>query len=307
MDVKISAIVCTYNRASYLRKALSSLVNQNFPVEEYEIIVVDNGSQDGTRQVVAEFAQRSSIRYIYESVLGLSQARNTGWKNAQGERIAYLDDDAIADQGWLAKIVEVFETVKPRPGCLGGKVYPIWEAPRPRWLSNPMASWLAILDYSDTPVTLDDPRHLVGANIAYPRHLLETMGGFQVSLGRKGNNLLSNEESLLQYQLVKAGYACIYHPEIIVGHHIQASRLNQAWFTRRLYWQGVSNAILQITQESPMPSRRVLLALSATRRVLSPRRLFDLVVPTDDPQRFERKCSAFGQVGYLVGLLGKAG
>lgn len=306
MDTKISVIICTHNRASYLRKALANLVDQSIPVEEYEVIVVDNGSRDGTRQVVAEFAQRPNYRYIYEPELGLSRARNTGWQNAQGEYIAYIDDDAVADQGWLAKIVEVFETTTPRPGCIGGKVYPIWEAPRPHWLSDSMVSWLAILDYSDTPVTLDDPRHLVGANIAYPRHLLETMGGFQVSLGRKGNNLLSNEESLLHYQLVKMGYACIYHPEIVVGHHVQASRLNQTWFKRRLYWQGVSNAILQIVQESPMLSRRVFMALCATRRALSPRRLFNLAIPTDDPQRFERKCSAFEQVGYLVGLLGMA-
>jgi len=306
MDVKISAIVCTHNRASYLRNALSSLVNQSIPVEKYEVIVVDNGSQDDTSQVVAEFAQRSSIRYIYEPELGLSRARNTGWQNAQGEYIAYLDDDAIADQGWLTKIVEVFETFKPRPGCIGGKVNPIWESPQPRWLSDSMMSWLAILDYSDTPVILDDPRHLVGANIAYPRHLLETMSGFNISLGRKGNNLLSNEESLLHNRLVKMGYACIYHPEIIVGHHIQISRLNQAWFKRRLYWQGISNAILLIAQKSPTSSRRLLWALSAILKVFSPRRLFNLLIPTNDPQCFERKCSAFGQVGYLAGLLGMA-
>jgi hypothetical protein len=170
-----------------------------------------------------------------------------------------------------------------------------------------MVSWLSILDYSDTPVTLDKPQPLGGANSAYPRHLLETMGGFQISLGRKGNNLLSNEETLLHFRLVKMGYVCLYHPEVIVGHHIQASRLNQTWFKRRLYWQGVSDAIIQIAQESPTSSRRVLLALCVTRRVLSPRRLFNLAVPTDDPHRFERKCSAFGQVGYLVGLLGMAG
>ncbi len=195
MNIKISAIICTYNRASYLLEALSSLANQMIPLEEYEVIVVDNGSTDNTKQAISGFSMQPNIRYIYEFELGLSQARNTGWQNAKGEYIAYLDDDAIADQAWLAKIVEVFEIVKPQPGCIGGKVYPIWEAPRPYWLSDHLASWLAILDYSDTFTTLDDPSCLVGANIAYPRHLLETLGGFKISLGRKGNNLLSNEES----------------------------------------------------------------------------------------------------------------
>ena len=308
MSGRISAIICTLNRADYLRKAITSLVDQTLPKEQYEIIVVDNGSTDNTRQVIREeFGYVSNLRYIYEPVLGLSQARNTGWKNARGEYVAYLDDDAVADQGWLGKIVEVFETVKPQPGCVGGKVEPIWEVPRPVWLSDNLALYLAILDYSETPVVLDNPDYLVGASIAYPRHLLEMMGGFQTSLGRRGKSLLSNEETLLHRELNTMGYACMYHPEIIAWHHIQAYRLKKAWFIRRLYWQGVSDALVQIEREPPSALRRLRFALSATRRVLSPQRLADLAVPSNDPQRFERKCSTFQQIGYLVGLLGMAG
>jgi len=308
MDIEISAVICTFNRAHYLRKSLQSLVNQNLPKEQYEIIVVDNHSTDNTSQVVCEeFESVSNLRYIYEPIQGLSRARNTGWRDAHGEYVAYLDDDAVADQGWLGKIVEVFDTVKPQPGCVGSRVEPIWEAARPTWLSDSMTSWLAIVSYSDTPVALDNPDYLVGASIAYPRHLLETVGGFQTSLGRRGESLLSNEETMLHRKLKAAGYACIYHPEIIAWHHIQASRLKKIWFIRRLYWQGVSDAFVQIEQESPSALRRLRFTLFVTRRVLSPRRLIDLVTPSDDPQCFERKCSAFQQIGYLVGLLGMAG
>ena len=96
MNVQISAVVCTHNRAAYLRKALQSLVDQTMAQELYEIIVVDNASTDGTKQVVSEYSGASNLRCLYEPVIGLSRARNTGWGNARGEYVAYLDDDAVA-------------------------------------------------------------------------------------------------------------------------------------------------------------------------------------------------------------------
>ena len=135
MTVRISAIVCTYNRSTYLRKALGSLVDQSLSKDQYEVIVIDNGSQDDTRQVIDEFSWMPNLKYVYEPNLGLSQARNTGWRNAHGGYVAYLDDDAIACPRWLEKILEVFENVKPRPGCVGGKIEPRWELGHPLILS----------------------------------------------------------------------------------------------------------------------------------------------------------------------------
>jgi glycosyltransferase involved in cell wall biosynthesis len=304
MDIKVSAIICTFNRAHYLRRALRSLLDQTLPKEQYEIIVVDNRSTDCTGQVVREeYGSVSNLRYLYEPISGLSQTRNTGWENAKGKYIAYIDDDAVADSSWLSKIIEAFETIKPQPGCIGGKVEPIWEEPRPAWLSDNLALYLAILDIWESPTVLDSSQHFVGANMAFPRCILEAVEGFPISLGRIGNNLLSNEETLLQWRLSKYGYVCFYHPEIIVKHHIQPSRLNKSWFMRRLYWQGISNAIYQLTRQPFSRSIRLRLMLSAFRGAVSPRCLFDLAIPTNNPQRFEHKCFAFGKFGYLIGLM----
>src|SRR5690349_21431211 len=128
MTIRISAIIPTYNRADYLGNAIQSLIEQTLPIEQYEILVIDNCSTDRTRQIVCEdFAHVPNLRYIYEPVLGLSQARNTGWQQARGDYVAYLDDDAIASSQWLEKILFTFRTVTPIPGCVGGKVEPIWE------------------------------------------------------------------------------------------------------------------------------------------------------------------------------------
>jgi glycosyltransferase involved in cell wall biosynthesis len=204
MSVRISAIICTLNRIEYLRKAIKSLVEQTLPKECYEILIVDNGSTDGTSNVaLKEFSYVPNLRYLYEPVLGLSRARNTGWQGAIGEYVAYLDDDAIASSNWLEMILSVFETVESQTGCVGGRVVPIWKARRTPWLPAEMLSYLSIVNPSDKPLKLEDSRNIAGTNIAFPKKILDAMGGFQTDLGRKGGKLLSNEEILLRRQLEK--------------------------------------------------------------------------------------------------------
>ncbi len=309
MNVLISAIICTHNRAEYLAKAIQSLVDQRTPEDQYEIIIVDNCSTDSTKEAVEQFSSVNNIRYIYESTLGLSYARNTGWRKARGKYVAYLDDDAIACPTWLDKILEVFETVTPRPGCVGGRVYPIWEGPRPTWLSDWLLHCLPVMDWSDTPHVLDDLRMewLAGANIAFPTDLLKSLGGFTSELDRVGNSLLSSGDVFLEKQIMKVGYSCFYHPDIAIKHHVFESRLNQSWFTRRYYWQGVSDAVMQILQERPSTLRRLRLAVSkAVILVRSPKSVMKLILPTNNPRRFTEKCFALITLGHIYGLLAAA-
>ncbi len=308
MDIRISAVIPTHNRASYLRKALEGLANQTLSKEKYEIVVVDNRSVDHTKQVVLEeFSELRNLKYIFEPVLGANQARNTGWKSARGQYIAYTDDDAIPSTAWLEKLVEVFETVLPTPSCVGGKIEPIWEAPRPAWLADNIAPSLTIVDWSDTPVILNKEQWLASANIAFPKRLLELVNGFQVGLDRIGNNLQSNGELLVIKLLEQKGYGALYHPEIAVGHHVHASRLTKRWFVRRWYWQGVSDAITRVHLESPSASHRVRIATGAVKDLMrSPAHLARLFIPTDDPHRFAQKCFTCLKIGLIFGFLALA-
>ena len=119
MPIKISVVIATRNRADYLRKALESLAHQTLDPIDYEIIVVDNGSQDETRRVVEKYDTSATLRYIFEPIIGLSRARNAGWKNAQGEIIALIDDDAIANAEWLERYVLAFEEFGENVGLMG--------------------------------------------------------------------------------------------------------------------------------------------------------------------------------------------
>jgi GT2 family glycosyltransferase len=146
---------------------------------------------------------------------------------------------------------------------------------------------------------------LVGANIAFPVKVLEEVNGFDPGLDRAGTKLLSGGDIFLEKRIMKAGYSCFYHPEIMVSHHIESSRLEKHWFTRRYYWQGISDAAVQFIEEKPSMLERFRSAVSMSASLLrSPRKLMDLLVPVSDPKQFTAKCFALITVGHIVGLLG---
>ena len=246
MSTEISAVICTRNQSDYLWKSIDSLVRQTLSKEKYEIIIVDNGSTDSTKEVIKNFAGFEKLHYIHEPIVGLSQARNTGWQNASGEYVAYLDDDAIASTNWLERIYNRFKTLEPRPVCIGGRIMPIWELNRPEWLTKELETYVGIIDWTDTLMFLkDDSFYLAGSNVCYQRRVLQESKGFNTSLGRKGDTLLSNEEILMQRYLMSRDFPICYDPEILVQHHVKAKCLKERWFYKRYFWQGVSNVILE--------------------------------------------------------------
>lgn len=307
MSAEASVVICTHNRAEYLRKALVSLRGQTLDAQRFEIIVVDNASTDATQDVVeGELSETINLRYLHEPTLGLARARNTGWQQARGRYIAFLDDDAVATPDWLENALEFMSTTHPEPGMVGGRVDPIWEAPRPDWLADDLARALTIVDWPVAePVILGDGRWVSAANIILPRDVLREIGGFQTDLGRQGGRLLSNEESLLRLQVEGMGRSCYYHPAIRVAHHAHATRLQQSWFKKRLHWQGVSEARMEQHQKAKSWLVRKLSGLRAFLKMfVSPRFLRALFCHTNDPEGFKKQCLAHYRIGYATGLLG---
>jgi glycosyltransferase involved in cell wall biosynthesis len=309
MSIRITAVICTHNRAPFLRKAIRSLVTQTLDPAAYEILIVDNASTDDTRSVIeGERSQQPRIRCLREPTVGVSRARNAGWRGAESHFVAYLDDDAIAEPHWLERMLEFLETTTPQPGAVGGRIEPIWERPRPAWLSDQMARALTVVDWADEAIILKPDQWIVASNIGFPRRVLEEIGGFRVDLGRQGPRLLSNEENLARIQIEARGYRCYYHPRIMVRHHMHASRINQTWFKRRLYWQGVSDAWMRrhLFQQSAA-SWFVKGARSFVRLFVTPEQLKLLLVPTEDADRFHEKCLVWYRIGYSLGRMGLVG
>ena len=247
MKQEISAVICTYNQADYLEKSLTSLASQTLQTERFEIIVVDNASQDHTKEIIQRIGPSRNFRYIYEPNPGLSFARNNGWKNASGEYVAFLDCDAVASPDWLERILDRFRSIQPKPAAVGGRIIPIWEGKRPDWLTMDLESYVGIIDWSDRPVFVGEKNayYLAGSNVAYQRNILQKTAGFDVSLGRQGSRLLSNEEILLQKQMLLMNMPLFYDPGICIRHHVKSQCLHKGWFYRRFFWQGISDVIME--------------------------------------------------------------
>jgi glucosyl-dolichyl phosphate glucuronosyltransferase len=237
----VSVIVATLDRCDYLRKCLEALAHQTAGADSFEVLVVDNGSSDGTASMSRDYCRRHPhFRYAFEARAGLSIARNVGVRESRAAIVAFTDDDAVPNPDWITRIAGRFATLADDVAVLGGEVRPIWEAPRPEWLTDPLLRPLSAgLMWSPGARLLRGNEWLVEVNTAYRKEQLTEFGGFSEQLGRVRDSLLSGEGCINQL-MSKAGLGLFYDPEIIVGHHIPASRLTRGWFRRRFFWQGVS-------------------------------------------------------------------
>lgn len=243
--MRFSIVIATYKRAAVLRDTLQSLARLN-PGRAWEVIVVDNNSPDGTRQVVESAATTfpAPLRYAFEREQGRSAALNAGFGLASGAIVVTTDDDVRVEPDWLTRIEGAFE----RLGCdyLGGRVLPLWQAPPPRWLpttNGQLWAVIALLDYGPTPIAFGT-RVPLGVNMAIRREALDRIGGFDARIGRKAGTLLGQEVREWCLRAHAAGLRGFYAPEVVVEHLIPRDRLAKAYFRRWFYWRGISRAML---------------------------------------------------------------
>ncbi len=246
-DILITIIICTYNQCESLKAALESLllqkINSSF---DYEIIVVDNNSKDRTRETVAPYISKCNgrLRYVFEPNQGLSYARNRGIQEAKGEVIAFTDDDAVADEKWLGNLLRVYNDFDA--DCVGGKVEPFGNIDMPEWMPEELAYLFTIVDFGTECILLKYPLSPAGANISFKKKVFNRVGMFSADLGRKGNSLLSREESDICYKIQQTGGSIYYSPNAVVNHRIHCSRLSRKWVRNRIFWEGRSFAVMEL-------------------------------------------------------------
>jgi glycosyltransferase involved in cell wall biosynthesis len=300
---QLSVVVATLDRCEYLRLCLEALGRQTAPAEDFEVIVVDNGSSDETVSVATELCgELPNVRYVREERRGLSVARNTGVAHSRAAIVAFTDDDAMPHPAWADRIIARFETLPAEVAVLGGEVEPIWEAPRPDWLIDPLLRPLSAgLMWGPTARLLRDEEWLVEVNIAYRRARLLEFGGFAEQLGRVGTNLMSGEGCINQL-MARAGLRCFYDPQILVRHHIPAARLTRSWFRRRYFWQGASMNMVAHYVDS------VAGELGLHHTAPAARRWEEIVVPASAAAWADlfddRSAMPFGEQIYMLEQLG---
>ena len=245
----ISIIICTFNRFQDLELALKSLKDQKFEKNNFEILIVDAGSTDKISEIIDRFSIFLQIRFFSVPHLGLSEARNFGIRNASCDIIAFLDDDAIADPAWLEQIQTSF---REHGMCAcGGKSILLYDTPLPHWLNNRMLGLLGQFDYGTTGFFLDTPdKNPAGLNMAFMKKTFYLIGYFNPDLGRSGGNLLSNEEVDLFQKIRRKNLKIYYNPKMLVYHHVNIERTTKEYFYKRYYWQGRSDAVINLNDFS---------------------------------------------------------
>jgi len=240
----ISVVVCTYNRAGTLRQMLEAFFAQrDLAAVNHELIVVDNNSSDNTPVVVDEFRRFPSLRYVVEERLGLSCARNRGVAEANGEIVAFLDDDAIVDKGWLVKLQECFDATTA--DVVGGRSYLIFEKHPSDWFGPYFGRLLSQVDLGQFRKVVSDGRGLLGLNLSFRRSALVGDAPFDENLGRKGSGLLGGEETTLVRSIAGSGGVVVYDPDAVVGHLISADRVEWDYFKRVTRGMGESFALAE--------------------------------------------------------------
>jgi O-antigen biosynthesis protein len=201
---RVSVIVCSYNGGATLDECLRSLATLDYP--DYELIVVDDGSSDDTREILARFPQ---VRAIHERHRGLSVARNVGLECATGEVIAYTDSDCIVEPDWLTHLVH--QLTMSGAAAVGGPNL----TPEDGWL----AACIAAAPGQPTHVLVSDQvaEHIPGCNMAFRRDALESINGFDPQFLKAGDDVD------ICWRLQHEGFLITFAPGAFVWHHRRPS------------------------------------------------------------------------------------
>jgi GT2 family glycosyltransferase len=220
---RISVVVCSYNGAATIRDTLDGLQQLAYP--DYEVIVVNDGSTDRTREIASEYP----VRLISTENRGLSNARNTGFQEATGEIVAYIDDDAYPDPHWLSYLALDFQ----RTGCVG-----VGGPNLPPAGDGPLADCVANAPGGPVQVLLTDrvAEHIPGCNMAFRKSALQEIGGFDPIYRAAGDDVD------LCWRLQERGGVIGFAPSAVVWHHRRNS-VRMYWKQQRGY--GKAEALLE--------------------------------------------------------------
>ena len=247
--IEVSVIIPTRNRSPFLRRCLESLTTQTAAADSFEVIVVDNGSTDDTKQVVDSYRSRlPQLRYVEEKVPGLHRGRNRGCLEARGSILLYGDDDIRALPTWVDAIRRAFRN--PDVALATGKSIPEFEVLPPSWVERLWSRsgddrWLgcySVVDLGDEPKEIS-PNLVWGCNFAVRAGILRAANGFPPDGMPSDLSLFRGDgETAVSRHVERSGGRAFYDPLASVYHWVSASRMTAEYLEKRSYLQGISDS-----------------------------------------------------------------
>jgi len=269
-SARLGIAICTHNRPVDLGHCLAAVCEQ-LTDHSAQIVVVDSGSTpDMAKSIQAVCEAHPGVRLLRLSRPGLSYARNAAISALTStDWIAFLDDDARPEAGWLSGIYRAIDSSAENCGAIAGCVYPLWPTQTPPQIDPLWVRLLSLVydddDDEDAPAPaqlaklsganvffrsqLKGSVRFAGANLLFRTAPLQEIGGFDLDLGRTGDDLLGGEEIYAVHALDRRGWSITFHEDIRVKHSIPSDRLTWEWIARRADQEGVTSALLALKLE----------------------------------------------------------
>lgn len=247
MTQDVSVVICAYtlDRWADIERSVRSAVEQE-PAPDEVIVVADHNEEllSRLRTSVGERYPTQPVRVVPNiGARGLSGARNTGVKASRSSVVAFLDDDAVAEPGWVRALGEAY--ADPRVIACGGAVEPRFAGAAPSWLPEEFY-WVIGCSYRGQPTEAADVRNVIGANMSMRRDAIVAAGGFPEDVGRVGTVPVGCEETFLCIRMAQLDPSArvLFDPRARVGHTVTDQRLTREYFVSRCYAEGLSKAIV---------------------------------------------------------------
>lgn len=259
--MNISVVICTCNRAHTIERTIASVLANT--VQPPEIIIVDQSDENGQiEKIIRKIDSKVMITRILCTNKGAALARNIGWKNAKGDFIVFLDDDAHIDSNCFAEMLDVYTKTQFNPGIVGGKVIAQYESVNPNWCIP--KKWAFLLpsydrgEYCGKYVGGELPASVC---IGVRKELLELTSGFNETIGPNvtRNIQIYGEDSDFALKVKSLGYDLIYNSKIVTYHPVPLSRQSKNYLLKRLFSEGITQAYLLVNNNTKLYSITMLM------------------------------------------------
>jgi len=232
------------------RQAAESVLDQQY--NDVELVLVSDGDETVYEAFERDFGDRDDVlTHCNDENVGLLESRNNGAEAATGDVVAFIDDDAVADEEWVAELVDAYEADDDRL-AVGGRMVPAWVAGKPSFLPAEFY-WLVGVTHrgfgpNGDPDEPGEVRNTFGSNISFRRDVFLELGGFESEIGgRQGaKNLQGGETELCARLEEEFGARVYYTPDALVAHKVFEYRTDPGWLVDRAFWQGYSKRGMEV-------------------------------------------------------------
>tara|TARA_B110000967_G_C18826155_1_gene531512 strand:- start:458 stop:1366 length:909 start_codon:yes stop_codon:yes gene_type:complete len=254
----ISAIISTYNREKYLPKLFRSISKQDYL--NFEIIIIDNNSPGNTKELTEGFIKNNpklKIKYFLETKQGLSFGRNRGIKEANGDFIIFLDDDAFISNNYFHRISFYFKQYSDVM-AIGSKILLDYESIIPKWENPYLNSLLGYFNLGNDVKYFKGNNYPRGSNMSFRKEVFNLVGLFNTRLGRIGNELGGGEEKDIFQRIYNEKLNVLYVPDAVVYHSVPTKRTTVSFIRKQAIGTG-EGEYLRVKNEG---------AISLAKRIL---------------------------------------